>query len=248
MITLKSEREIKLMKEAGRVVALVHKTVGEAIKPGVSLKTLDVIAEKTIRDSGCTPSFKGYGGFPNSVCASVNDALVHGIPNNYRLKEGDIVTIDAGACYHGYHGDGAFTFKVGKVSEETEKLLKVTQEALYVGLEQVKPGNRVGDISNAIQQYVESFGYSLPVEYTGHGIGTTVHEDPSIPNVGKPHTGALLKKGMVIAVEPMVFMGGADCYTLSDGWTVKSKDHSLGAHYEHTVAITEDGYEILTKL
>ncbi|MDY6062802.1 MAG: type I methionyl aminopeptidase [Erysipelotrichaceae bacterium] len=248
MITLKSEREIKLLREANRVVALVHQTMASAIKPGVSLITLDRIAEKVIRDNGCTPSCKGYGGFPNSICASVNDALVHGIPNHYKLKNGDIVTIDVCACYRGYHGDGAYTYKVGDVSAEAEQLLKVTEEALYIGLSQVKPGNRVGDISNAIQTYVESFGYSLPEEYTGHGVGTSIHEDPNIPNVGIAHTGPLLKKGMVMAVEPMVFAGKKDCVTMSDGWTVKSRDHSLGAHFEHTIVITDDGYEILTKL
>lgn len=248
MITLKSEREIKLLREANRVVALVHQTMASAIKPGVSLITLDRIAEKVIRDNGCTPSCKGYGGFPNSICASVNDALVHGIPNHYKLKNGDIVTIDVCACYRGYHGDGAYTYKVGDVSAEAEQLLKVTEEALYIGLSQVKPGNRVGDISNAIQTYVESFGYSLPEEYTGHGVGTSIHEDPNIPNVGIAHTGPLLKKGMVIAVEPMVFAGKKDCVTMNDGWTVKSRDHSLGAHFEHTIVITDDGYEILTKL
>lgn len=248
MITIKSPREIELLRKAGQVVALVHSELKKAIKPGISLKELDRIAEEVIRGQGCTPSFKGYGGFPASICASVNDVLVHGIPTNYHLKEGDIITVDVGACYKGYHGDGACSFAVGQISDEAQKLLDVTQQALYLGLAQVKPYNRVGDISHAIQTYVESFGYSLPIEYTGHGVGTSIHEDPIVPNVGKPHTMALLKKGMVIAVEPMVFMGQRECVVDDDGWTVRSLDGSLAAHFEHTIVVTEDGYEILTKL
>lgn len=248
MINIKTPREIVLMRKAGQVVALVLEKLHEVIKPGISLLEIDKIAEEIIFQNDCTPSFKGYEGFPNAVCASVNDVLVHGIPNNYRLKDGDIVTIDVGACYKGYHGDGAYTYKVGNVSKEVCKLLEVTEKALYLGLEQIKPLKRVGDISNAIQTYVEEHGYSLPSEYTGHGVGNDIHEEPNVPNVGKPNTMAFLKKGMVIAVEPMVFMGKKTCVVDKDGWTVRSKDHSWAAHYEHTVVVTEDGCEILTKL
>jgi len=236
------------MDQAGTIVALVHKKMLEVVKPGISTLELDRIAEEVIRSNGATPSFKNYQGFPASICTSINDMLVHGIPDHTILKNGDIISIDVGACYKGYHGDSAWSYVVGEVTDpKTLDLMKVTEEALYVGLAQVKPGNRVGDIAHAIQTYVERHGYSTPIEYTGHGIGRSVHEDPSVPNVGNAHTGELLKKGMCIAVEPMVFMGKPHCKTLSDGWGVKSRDHSLAAHYEHTVAITDDGYKILTK-
>ena len=248
MVSIKSPREIELMDIAGSIVARVHKKMKEVIKPGISTLELDRIAEKVIRDNDATPSFKNYQGFPSAICASINDTLVHGIPNHTILKDGDIITIDVGACYKGYHGDSGWTYTVGEVKDpKVLELLKVTEESLYLGLAQAKPGNHVGDIANAIQTYVESFGFSLPEEYTGHGIGRSVHEDPYVPNVGKPGTLQLLKKGMCIAVEPMVFMGKADCYTLADGWGVKSKDHSWAAHYEHTITITDDGCKILTK-
>ena len=248
MVSIKSPREIELMDIAGSIVARVHKKMKEVIKPGISTLELDRIAEKVIRDNDATPSFKNYQGFPSAICASINDTLVHGIPDHTILKDGDIITIDVGACYKGYHGDSGWTYTVGEVKDpKVLELLKVTEESLYLGLAQAKPGNHVGDIANAIQTYVESFGFSLPEEYTGHGIGRSVHEDPYVPNVGKPGTLQLLKKGMCIAVEPMVFMGKADCYTLADGWGVKSKDHSWAAHYEHTITITDDGCKILTK-
>lgn len=248
MISIKSPREIELMDHAGTIVARVHKKMKEVIRPGISTLELNRIAEEVIRENGATPSFKNYQGFPTAICASINDTLVHGIPDHTILKDGDIITVDVGACYKGYHGDSGWTYTVGNVTDpKVLELLKVTEESLYLGLEQVKPGNHIGDIANAIQTYVESFGFSLPEEYTGHGIGKSVHEDPYVPNVGKPGTLELLKKGMCIAVEPMVFMGSARCYTLKDGWGVKSYDHSWAAHYEHTVAITEDGCKILTK-
>ena len=248
MISIKSPREIELMEMAGKIVARVHKKMAEIIKPGISTLEINRIAEQVIRENGATPSFKNYQGFPCAVCTSVNDMLVHGIPDHTILKDGDIITVDVGACYKGYHGDSGWTYKVGNVTDpKVLKLLEVTEQALYIGLEQVKPGNHVGDISQAIQTYVESFGFGLPADYTGHGIGRSVHEDPYVPNVGKAGTMALLKKGMCIAVEPMVFMGSPKCYTLPDGWGVKSYDHSWAAHYEHTVAITEDGCRILTK-
>lgn len=247
MISLKSSREIELMDRAGTVVALVHKRLKEVIKPGMTTKHIDQICEEVIRENGCTPSFKGLYGFPGSVCTSVNEVLVHGIPGSQILKNGDIISVDVGACYKGYHGDSAWTFLVGDVDEKTRDLCRVTEEALYRGLEQVRPGNRIGDISWAIQSYVEAHGYSCPIEYTGHGIGKSVHEDPYVPNVGRPHTGPILKRGMCIAIEPMVFMGKPHCHTLDDDWGVVANDHSLSAHYEHTIAITADGYKILTK-
>ena len=247
MISLKSSREIELMDRAGTVVALVHKRLKEEIKPGITTKHIDQICEEVIRENGCTPSFKGLYGFPGSVCTSVNEVLVHGIPGSQILKNGDIISVDVGACYKGYHGDSAWTFLVGDVDEKTRDLCRVTEEALYRGLEQVRPGNRIGDISWAIQSYVEAHGYSCPIEYTGHGIGKSVHEDPYVPNVGRPHTGPILKRGMCIAIEPMVFMGKPHCHTLDDDWGVVANDHSLSAHYEHTIAITADGYKILTK-
>ncbi len=249
MITLKSPREVALMKKAGGTVAYVLNHIGEYIKPGVSTYDIDRIAEEMILSQGCTPNFKGYEGFPNSCCTSVNEVLVHGIPNKkVILKEGDIVSVDVGADYKGYQGDGAWTFTVGEVKDpKVLELLEVTKQALFEGIKMVKPGNRVGDISNAIQTYVEAHGFSLPSEYTGHGIGTDMHEDPAVPNVGKAHTMEILKKDMCICIEPMVFMGKPHCRTLSDGWTVVSLDGSWAAHYEHELHITADGCEILTK-
>ena len=249
MISLKSQREIELMDRAGTIVALVHKKMKEVVKPGISTFEINRIAEEVIRENGGTPSFKNYQGFPCAVCTSVNDMLVHGIPDKKTiLKEGDIISIDVGACYKGYHGDSAWTYYVGNVTDpKVIELCEVTEAALYKGLEQAKPGNKIGDIANAIQTYVEAHGFSLPIEYTGHGIGRHVHEDPYVPNVGKPGTLETLKKGMCIAVEPMVFMGKPHCYTLADDWGVKSRDHSWAAHYEHTIAITDDGCRILTK-
>ena len=245
MIILKTPREIELLREAGRIVALVHEELKKAIVPGVTTKEIDKLAEKIIRDNNATPSFKGYGGFPGSVCTSVNEMVIHGIPGKLKLKEGDIISVDVGACYQGYHGDSAWTYRVGKISEEAERLLKVTEESLYKGLEQAKPGNHIGDISAAIEDYVAKNGYTSPEDYTGHGVGSKLHEDP---NYGKKGHGPLLKVGMVIAVEPMVHIGKKDVKVLNDGWGVVTKDHSLAAHYEHTIVITNDGYEILTKL
>lgn len=247
MISIKSQRELQLMKEAGRIVGLVHKKMAEVVRPGISTLELDRIAEEVIRSNGATPSFKGYQGFPGSICTSINNMLVHGIPDHRILHDGDIISIDVGACYKGYHGDSAWTYAVGNVSDEHLKLMQVTRDSLFEGLKQVKAGNKVGDIAHAIQTYVESYGYSLPIEYTGHGVGKHLHEDPAVPNVGRPHTLETLKAGMCIAVEPMVFMGKPHCRTLTDGWGVVSKDGSWAAHYEHTVIVTEDGYEITTK-
>lgn len=247
MITRKSQREIVLMREAGRIVAATHSVIAAAIKPGITTLDLDKIAHDFIISNGATPSFLNYGGFPASICASVNEVLVHGFPSNTPLKDGDIISVDIGANYKGYHGDSAWTYAVGEVSDEAKKLMEVTKEALYKGLELVKPNNRIGDIGHAIQTYVEAHGYSLPRDYTGHGIGTSLHEDPNIENVGVPHTKELIKEGMTFAIEPMVHAGKPFTKVLADNWTVVSKDSSLTAHYEHTVVVTKDGYEILTK-
>ena len=208
MVTTKSAREIDLMREAGRIVALAHDEVRKHIKPGVSTKELDKIVEDTIRKNGAIPSFKGYHGFPASICASINEVVVHGIPSKKQiLKEGDIISVDIGAIYKGYHGDSAWTYTVGKVNDETQKLLEVTEASLFKGLEMVKAGNRLTDISHNIQVYAESFGYGVVREFTGHGIGNQLHEDPAIPNFGLPGKGIILKPGMTLAIEPMINMG-----------------------------------------
>lgn len=248
MITIKSQREIDLMREAGRIVALVHQEMVKVIKPGVTTNQLNKIAEDIIVANGATPSFKGYGGFPSAVCASVNQVVVHGFPNDKPLKNGDIVGIDVGACYHGYHGDSGWTYAVGDVDEETAKLMNVTEQSLMRALDLVKPGVHLSDISHSIQEYVESYGYTVPIELTGHGIGSSLHEDPAVPNYGKPGRGPILKEGMALAIEPMVNMGKREIKTLSDGWTVETIDQKNTAHYEHTIVVTADGYEIMTKL
>lgn len=248
MITTKSQREIELMRKAGEIVFLAHEAVKKEIKPGVSTKYLDDVVRRFIESQGATPSFLGYNGFPASICASVNDVLVHGIPSaDEILKEGDIIAIDIGANYKGYHGDSAWTYPVGEISEEAKKLLEVTEASLFAGLEQVKAGNRVGDIGAAVSAYVKPFGFGVPVEYTGHGIGSEMHEDPSVPNYGIIGKGTLLRSNMTIAVEPMVQLGTHLTETMDDMWTVKSLDRKLTAHFEHTVLVTEDGYEILTR-
>lgn len=249
MITRRNKNEIELLRQAGKIVAMTHEYLKDFIKPGISTKKLDEMAEKFILDQGAIPSFKGYGGFPCSICASINDVLVHGIPSkDHILKEGDIISIDIGANYKGYHGDSAWTYAVGKISEEAKELMKVTEESLYKGLNMVKPGNRISDISNAIQTFVEAHGYGVPRDYTGHGIGSNLHEDPIIPNYGIAGRGPKIVSGMVIAVEPMVTLGDYHTRTLLDDWTVKTIDGKITAHYEHTVVVTDEGYEILTKI
>lgn len=248
MIVTKNQREIELMREAGRIVALVHETLKEVIVPGITTKHIDEICENIIRENNATPSFLHLYGFPNSVCTSINEVVVHGIPSGVMLKEGDIISVDVGACYKGYHGDSAWSYAVGEVSEEVKKLMDVCEKSLYAGLEQVKPGNRLSDISHAIQVYLESNGCTTPRDYTGHGIGTQVHEDPAVPNFGAPGKGPRLKAGMCLAIEPMAHLGGCETEVLDDDWTVVTLDRSLAAHYEHTIVITDDGCEILTKL
>ncbi|OYD06516.1 type I methionyl aminopeptidase [Paludifilum halophilum] len=246
MIILKSSKELQTMRAAGRIVYETHQLLKEAIRPGVTTKELDRIAEEFIRKQGAVPSFKGYNGFKGSVCTSVNEELVHGIPGNRVLNEGDIISIDIGAHYQGYHGDSAWTYPVGRISEETARLLRVTEESLYQGLDQAKPGNRTGDLSHAIQVCAEEAGFSIVREYVGHGVGQNLHEEPNIPNFGPAGFGPRLKPGMTLAVEPMVNAGKRHVRTLADDWTVVTQDGSLCAHFEHTIAITEDGHEILT--
>ena len=247
MIICKTPRELEIMREAGRIVALTHQELQKHIQPGITTKELDVIAEKFIRGSNAIPSFKGYNGFSGSICASVNEELVHGIPGDRVLREGDIISIDIGAKYNGYHGDSAWTYPVGKISEESERLLEVTEESLYKGLAEAKPGERLSNISHAIQTYVEQHQFSVVREYVGHGVGQDLHEDPQIPHYGPPNKGPKLKPGMVLAIEPMVNAGSRYVRTLSDNWTVVTQDRKMCAHFEHTIAITDTGYEILTK-
>ena len=246
MIIVKSPREIELMREAGRITASVFDALLPLLKPGVTTMELDQVAEKVIRSQDAIPGFKGYGGFPATLCISVNDTLVHGFPSKYRLKEGDIVSIDVGAVYKGYNGDAARTFAIGKVSEEASKLIRVTEECFWKAVELIKPGIYLSDISHAIQQHAEANGFSIPREYTGHGIGTELHEDPVIPNYGLPGHGPKLRVGMCLAIEPMLHQGKRDTKVMSDGWTVKTVDGKLASHYENTIVITEGGYEVLT--
>jgi methionyl aminopeptidase len=247
MIICKSSSELELMREAGRIVALTHQELAKVIQPEITTKELDAFAEKVIRKLGATPSFKGYGGFPGSICTSVNEELVHGIPSDRKLIDGDIISIDIGANYKGYHGDSAWTYAVGTISELDKQLMIITEESLYKGLEQAKPGARLSDISHAIQEHAEKADFAIVREYVGHGIGTNLHEDPQIPNFGPPGRGPRLKPGMVLAVEPMVNAGSRYVKTLADNWTVVTQDNQHCAHYEHTIAITDTGYEIFTK-
>lgn len=236
------------MREAGRIVAETHRLMEAAVQPGITTRELDAIAEKYIRSQGAVPSFKGYNGFPSSICASVNDELVHGFPGSRKLNEGDIISIDIGAQFEGFHGDSAWTYKAGEVSEEVQKLLDVTEKSLFAGLELIKPDVRLYTISHAIQKVIEEAGFSVVREYVGHGVGRELHEDPQIPNYGIPDRGPRLKPGMVLAIEPMVNIGERYVRTLEDNWTVVTEDGSWCAHFEHTVAVTEDGFEILTIL
>ncbi len=247
MIILKNKKEIDFMKESGRITEEALNLMEKSIRPGISTHELDRIAEEFITKQGAVPSFKGYGGFPGSICASVNDVVIHGIPSKkIILKEGDIISVDMGAFKNGYHGDAARTFPVGVVSDEAQKLIDVTRQSFFQGLEMVKVGGKLSDISHAIQTYAESFGYSMVRDYVGHGIGRSLHEMPNIPNFGKPGMGPKLVEGMVFAIEPMVNMGTYKVKILEDQWTVKTQDGKLSAHYENTVAITDNGPLLLT--
>ena len=246
MVILKPASAIKKMREAGRLSALALKVGGEAVRPGVTTAEIDKAIYDFIMSQGATPSFLNLYGFPASACISVNDELIHGIPGNRVIKEGDIVSIDVGACLDGYHGDNAATFVAGEASEEAQKLLDVTKQSLYKGIEMAVVGNRVGDISNAVQTYCEERGYSVVREFVGHGIGRSVHEDPEVPNFGAAGHGPRLVNGMCIAIEPMINAGTRFVSTDSNGWTVRTKDGKLSAHFEHTIAITDNGPIILT--
>ncbi|MEG6616916.1 type I methionyl aminopeptidase [Peptococcaceae bacterium 1198_IL3148] len=248
MITCKSERELKYMRDAGKVVALTHKELEKAVKPGVTTKELDTIAENVVLKQGAKPSFKGLYGFPATICASVNEEVVHGIPGLKKLEIGDIISIDLGAVINGFHGDATRTLPVGTVSDDALELIRVTEQSLYVGIDQARDGNRLSDISHAVQDYVESHGFSVVRDYVGHGIGSKLHEDPQVPNFGRPGRGPRLKKGMTLAIEPMVNMGTYEVQTLPNNWTVVTKDGKMSAHVEHTIAITDDVPEILTRL
>ena len=248
MITIKSNREIELMREAGRICALAQRKIKEALAPGITTYQLDKIAEEVIIECGATPSFKGYNGYPASICASVNNVVIHGIPSKKtKLKSGDIIAIDIGVCYKGYHGDCAYTYGVGIISPNRQELLRLTEESLYVGLEHAKPYKHLSDISHAIEKYVTERGYSVVKDFTGHGIGSSLHEKPVIPNFGLPGYGPILKPGMTLAIEPMVNVGSSDVRILVDNWTTVTEDGADSAHFEHTIVITEEGYTILTK-
>lgn len=247
MIVIKTARELKMMQDACKLSARALRLAGQAIEPGVSTYEIDTLVRKYIEEQGATPSFLGYGGFPASTCISVNNVVIHGIPSKKTiLKEGDIVSVDVGAYLNGYHGDNAYTFKCGAVSKEAEALLEATNESLFMGIKQAVAGNRVGDISAAVQQYTEARSYSVVRDYVGHGVGAKLHEEPSVPNFGTPHRGVRLIPGMTIAIEPMINMGAHHVKVLDDEWTVVTADGSLSAHFEHTIAITSDGPVIMT--
>ncbi len=248
MVVLKSQREIEQLKRSNVMVAEVFEKLRGMIEPGITTKELDQAAEEYILLKGARPAFKGYKGFPATLCISINDEVVHGIPGQRRLKEGDIVSLDVGVNYLGYFGDAAITFPVGEVDPEAKRLLEVTEKALYIGIEKARIGNRLFDISYAIQSWVESHGFSVVRDFVGHGIGRELHEEPQIPNFGMPHQGPRLGKGMVFALEPMVNEGTYEVRVLSDGWTVVTADGKRSAHFEHTIAITDDGAEILSVL
>jgi methionyl aminopeptidase len=248
MIILKSERELNYMRDAGKIVAETLQEVKKATRPDVTTQELDRVAEDYIKSRGAIPAFKGYHGFPGNICASVNEEVVHGIPGLRKLKSGDNVSIDIGTVINGYYGDAAITVPVGEIDAEVQKLLDVTEESLYKGIEQAIVGNRLSDVSHAVQTHAESYGYGVVRDYVGHGIGRNMHEDPQIPNYGSPGRGPRLKSGMTLAIEPMINMGTHEVRTLKDEWTVVTADKKRSAHFEHTIALTSDGPEILTKL
>jgi methionyl aminopeptidase len=248
MITIKSRKEFERMAVAGQTVAVVLATVKQAAAPGVSLQELDSIAAEVIRSRGCTPSFLGYHGYPASICTSPNNVIVHGIPSDYRLVDGDVLSVDAGAIFEGFHGDAAITFPIGDVPPETQLLIDTTEQALAAGIAQAKAGARLGDIGHAVESEANRHGFGVVREYVGHGIGRQMHEDPQVPNYGKPGTGTKLKKGMAICIEPMFNLGGLGTRVEPDGWTVVTADGSLSAHFEHTIAITDRGPRVMTLL
>ncbi len=246
MIYLKTDEEIELLREANLLVGMTLGEVAKWIKPGISTLKLDAIAEEFIRDHGAVPGFKGYGGFPSTICASVNDKVVHGFPSEYELREGDIISVDCGAVKNGFNGDSTYTFCVGEVAPEVLALLKTTKESLYIGIEHAVVGKRLGDISESIQSYCEARGYSVVRELCGHGVGRHLHEDPEVPNYGRRGTGPLLKNGMVIAIEPMINLGKRHIVIERDGWTTRTRDGKPSAHFEHTIAVRPGKADILS--
>lgn len=246
MMTIKSPSDFDAMRRAGKIVAKIHDALREAAVPGVTLRDLDSIAARIIRDGKTTSNFLNYHGFPAHTCLSVNEEIVHGIPSQRILEEGDLLSVDAGAIYEGWHADAAITFPIGEVAVEVKELIATTERAMWAGIEASTIGARIGDIGNAVGSIAEEAGYGIVREYTGHGIGRQMHEEPQVPNYGRPGTGMKLRKGMAICIEPMFNLGGDDTRTLSDGWTVVTADGTLSAHFEHTVAITPDGPKVLT--
>ena len=246
MIHYKTEEEVELIKESAQILGKAHAEVARLVKPGIKTIELDKVAEEYIRDNGGVPSFKNYNGFPYTLCISPNENVVHGFPGQHELKEGDIISIDCGVFFKGFHSDSAYTYPIGEVSEKVENLLKVTKESLYKGIEEAKYGNRIGDVGNAIQQYVEGYGYSVVRELVGHGLGKSLHEAPEVPNYGKKGRGAKLNEGLVIAIEPMINLGKKNVVQEADGWTIRTQDRMPSAHFEHTVAIFKDRTEVLT--
>lgn len=246
MIYLKTPEEIALLRASNQLVGKTLAEVAKHIRVGITTLELDKIAEDFIRSNGAVPGFLGYGGFPNTLCISVNDQVVHGIPSNYALKEGDIVSVDCGVLQNGYYGDSAYTFCVGKVNENVKKLLEITKESLSLGIDSAQHGNRIGDIGYAIQQHCQKAGFSVVRTLVGHGVGRNLHEDPEVPNFGKKGQGVLLKEGMVIAIEPMINMGGRGVFQEKDGWTIRTSDRKPSAHFEHTIAVRKGKAEILS--
>ncbi|MCI0338348.1 MAG: type I methionyl aminopeptidase [Acidobacteria bacterium] len=248
MVIRKSRSEIERMRRSGLIVAETLRDLRRMVEPGITTRDLDAYAEKKIRSAGAYPTFKGYRGFPASICASINDEVVHGIPSERKLREGDIIKLDCGATLEGYVGDAAISVGVGEISPELERLMQITRESLLQAVEKMVPGNRLYDVSYAVQEYVEGRGYAVVREFCGHGIGQRMHEDPQVPNYGRPGTGPRLKEGWVLAVEPMVNAGTHEVDVLADGWTVKTRDGKASSHFEHTIAVTEDGPQVLTAL
>jgi methionyl aminopeptidase len=248
MVIFKSQNEIDRIRKASQIVARTLSILGSHVQPGITTRELDQIAESEIRKSGAKPAFKGYRGFPATLCVSVNEEVVHGIPSDRKLKEGDIVGLDLGCIWEDFYGDAARTYAVGRITDESQRLLQITEESLMIGIDQARPGNRIGDIGFAVQAHAESNGYTVVRDFVGHGIGRNLHEDPQIPNYGNRGQGPRIKAGMVLAIEPMVCQGRADVEVLADNWTAVTKDGSLAAHFEHSVAITDNGPEILSRV
>lgn len=246
MIHYKSKEQIEFIKESADILGRAHGEIAKLIKPGINTKKLDKLAEEFIKDHGGVPSFKNYNGFPYTLCVSPNEQVVHGFPSDKELEDGDVLSIDCGVFFKGFHSDSAYTYAVGNVTEDVKQLLEVTKESLYKGIEKVVVGNRTGDIGFAIQEYVEGYGFTVVRELVGHGVGESLHESPEVPNYGKRGRGAKLKEGMVIAIEPMINLGKKDIVQENDGWTIRTKDRATSAHFEHTVAVTEEGVEVLT--